>query len=434
MEKRKNRLSLVKLLESKRFVMILAIVLAVILWFTLSISVYPDVEKKIAGIPLTVSFENNVTGENTLVAQNSDNFSVTANISGERYVIGDYSAGDLVASVNTANITKSGEYTLNVNVSSANGDDIEVLSVSPKTVTLSFDYTASKVVELTADKVDTSSLTTADGFVKDIPVINPSTINIEGAKTIVDSISTVSVKVLDKHENLSEPFTTSNTEIILYDENSNVVSKDKLKITPENISVSVNVTKKASVPIRVNFKNSQGEVQSDLIDDSIISTISPQAINVSATGDIDKTMYVELDLNLREAVPGKTVIVNKTAVRAALSEKGLTASDSEISDVYVTYKSKGFTSKKISIPKASIKLLNAPKNQKISIVTESIPNVVIYGPEDVIEALDDSDFIAELDLSKAELSNDTFPVTIYNSDYNSVWAYGDHKITLKITS
>ena len=145
MEKRKNRLSLVKLLESKRFVMILAIVLAVILWFTLSISVYPDVEKKIAGIPLTVSFENNVTGENTLVAQNSDNFSLTANISGERYVIGDYSAGDLVASVNTANITKSGEYTLNVNVSSANGDDIEVLSVSPKTVTLSFDYTASKV-------------------------------------------------------------------------------------------------------------------------------------------------------------------------------------------------------------------------------------------------------------------------------------------------
>lgn len=434
MEKRKSRLSLVRLLESKRFVMVLAIVVAVILWVTLSITVYPNVEKKIAGIPLTVSFENNVTGENTLVAQNSENISITASISGERYVIGDYSAGDLVASVNTANVTKSGEYTLDVNVSSASGDDIEVLSVSPKTVTLSFDYTATKVVELTADKVDTSSLTTADGFVKDIPVINPSTINIEGAKTIVDSISTVSVKVLDEQKDLSEPFTTSNTEIILYDENSNVVPKDKLKITPENISVSVNVTKKASVPIYVNFKNSQGELQDDIIDEnSIISTISPQAINVSATGDIDDSLSIALDLNLREAAPGKTVIVNKTAVKAALSEKGLTASDSEISDVYVTYKSNGFTSKKISIPKSSVKLLNAPSDKSISIVTETISDVVVYGPEDVLETLDNDDFIAVLDLSNAELSNDTFPVTIYDPDYNTVWAYGDHKITLKIS-
>ena len=49
MEKRKSRLSLVRLLESKRFVMILAIAVAVILWFTLSITVYPNVEKKNSG-------------------------------------------------------------------------------------------------------------------------------------------------------------------------------------------------------------------------------------------------------------------------------------------------------------------------------------------------------------------------------------------------
>lgn len=434
MEKRKSRLSLVRLLESKRFVMVLAIVVAVILWFTLSITVYPNVEKKIAGIPLAVSLENNVTGENTLVAQNSDNISITANISGARYLIGDYAAGDLVASVNTANVTKSGEYTLDVNVTSINGDDIDVLSVNPKTVTLAFDYTATKVMELTSDKVDTSSLTTADGFVKDIPVINPSTINIEGAKTIVDSINTVSVKVLDEQKDLSEPFTTSNTEIILYDENSNVVPKDKLKITPENISVSVNVTKNASVPISVNFKNSQGELQNEIIDESsVISTISPQAINVSATGEIDDSLSVSIDLNLREAAPGKTVIVDKTAVKAALSEKGLTASDSEISDIYVTYKAVGLSGKTISIPKSSIKLLNKPSDMDISIVTEAISNVVVYGPDSIMETIDNDDFIAVLDLSNAELSNDTFPVTIYDPDYNTVWAYGDHKITLKIT-
>ena len=69
----------------------------------------------------------------------------------------------------------------------------------------------------------------------------------------------------------------------------------------------------------------------------------------------------------------------------------------------------------------------------ISIVTEAISNVVVYGPDSIIETIDNDDFIAVLDLSNAELSNDTFPVTIYDPDYNTVWAYGDHKITLKIT-
>ena len=165
----------------------------------------------------------------------------------------------------------------------------------------------------------------------------------------------------------------------------------------------------------------------------MISTISPQAINVSATGEIDDSLSVSIDLNLREAAPGKTVIVDKTAVKAALSEKGLTASDSEISDIYVTYKAVGLSGKTISIPKSSIKLLNKPNDMDISIVTEAISNVVVYGPDSIMETIDNDDFIAVLDLSNAELSNDTFPVTIYDPDYNTVWAYGDHKITLKIT-
>ncbi|MCD7726851.1 MAG: hypothetical protein LUH57_00660 [Ruminococcus sp.] len=438
MEKRKKlRPGLDRLLDSKRFIMILAIVIAIVLWLFMSITVYPDVEKKIAGIPLTVSFDDSATGEDTLIAQNSDSFSITANISGARYVIGDYTSDDLVASVSTAKVTKSGEYTLDVSVSSANGDSIDVLSVSPKTVTLSFDYTATKVVELTSDKVDTSSLTTADGYVKDVPVINPTTITIEGAKSIVDTISTVSVKVLDEAEDLTEAFTTSNTEIILYDEDSNVVSKDDLQITPENISVSVNVTQKASVPITINFTNSQGEVQNDIIDaTSIISTISPQAINVSTTADSDESterLTIELDLSLREAAPGKTVMIDKTAVKAALSAKGLTASDSDISDIYVTYKTDGLSSKEISLSESSIKLLNIPDDKDVSIVTETISNVVVYGPEDVIESLTSDDFVAVLDLSIAELSNDTFPVTVYCESYDTVWAYGDQTITLSIT-
>ncbi len=434
MEKRKLRLNLSKLLDSKLFVKILAVVLAVALWFTLSIAVYPNVEKRISGIPLSVSLSGGAAEGTNLIAQNSDNITVSANISGARYVIGDYTSDNLIASVDTTGVTKSGEYTLDVNVSSANSEAIEVLSVSPKTVTLSFDFNINKVLEITSDRVDTSSLATEDGFVKDIPVISPSNINIEGAKTIVDSISFASVKVRDRADGLTESFTTTNTEIVLYDSEGNEISKDGLTISPESISVSVNVTKKDSAPVYVNFKNSQGEDASGIFDSSVIvSTISPQAINVSAIGNVERDLSINLDLNLRDVSPGATATISKSAINAALSEKGLTASDGEVNTVYVNYKDAGFSSKKITVPKSAVKLQNIPDNKNVSIVTDEIKNVIIYGQSEVLDNLSDDDFIAVLDLSKAELSNDTFLVTVYCPDNKSVWAYGDYKITLSIS-
>lgn len=434
MEKRKLRLNLSKLLDSKLFVKILAVVLAVALWFTLSIAVYPNVEKRISGIPLSVSLSGGAAEGTNLIAQNSDNITVSANISGARYVIGDYTSDNLIASVDTTSVTKSGEYTLDVNVSSANSEAIEVLSVSPKTVTLSFDFNINKVLEITSDRVDTSSLATEDGFVKDIPVISPSNINIEGAKTIVDSISFASVKVRDRADGLTESFTTTNTEIVLYDSEGNEISKDGLTISPESISVSVNVTKKDSAPVYVNFKNSQGEDASGIFDSSVIvSTISPQAINVSAIGNVERDLSINLDLNLRDVSPGATATISKSAINAALSEKGLTASDGEVNTVYVNYKDAGFSSKKITVPKSAVKLQNIPDNKNVSIVTDEIKNVIIYGQSEVLDNLSDDDFIAVLDLSKAELSNDTFLVTVYCPDNKSVWAYGDYKITLSIS-
>ena len=106
MEKRKLRLNLSKLLDSKLFVKILAVVLAVALWFTLSIAVYPNVEKRISGIPLSVSLSGGAAEGTNLIAQNSDNITVSANISGARYVIGDYTSDNLIASVDTTGVTK----------------------------------------------------------------------------------------------------------------------------------------------------------------------------------------------------------------------------------------------------------------------------------------------------------------------------------------
>lgn len=434
MEKIKLRLNLSRLLDSRLFVKILAVVLALILWFTLSIAVYPNVEKRISGIPLSVSLSGGASEGTNLIAQNSDKITVSANISGARYVIGDYTSDNLIASVDTSGVTKSGEYTLDVNVTSANSDAIEVLSVSPKTVTLSFDFNATRVLEITSDRVDTSSLVTADGFVKDLPVISPNTINIEGAKTLVDSISSASVRVLESADDLTEAFTTTNTEIVLYDSEGNEINKEGLTVSPESISVSVNVTKKDSAPIYVNFKNSQGEDAGSIFDSSVIvSTISPQAINVSAVGEVQRDLSINLDLNLRDVSPGATATISKAAINAALSEKGLTASDGEVNTVYVNYKDVGFSSKKITVPKSAIKLQNIPAGKKASVVTDEIKDVIIYGRSEDIDGLDNNDFIAVLDLSKAELSNDTFLVTIYCPENKGVWAYGDYKVTLSIS-
>ena len=131
---------------------ILSIIIAVIIWFALSITQYPTINKTITNVPVVFSLDGTQAKEKGLSALNYKDISVDVEIKGMNYEIGSYTAADLVATVNLDDVTKEGTYDLDIDVKSSHSTDkVTVVSVNPDTVSVEFDRLTTKTIPLTAE-------------------------------------------------------------------------------------------------------------------------------------------------------------------------------------------------------------------------------------------------------------------------------------------
>ena len=97
---------------------ILAVVLAVIVWFILSITQYPIISKTITNVQVTFSTVGTKAEEKGLSPINYKQISVDVEIKGMNYEIGKYTSDDLIATVNLDKVTQEGRYDLEIDVKS----------------------------------------------------------------------------------------------------------------------------------------------------------------------------------------------------------------------------------------------------------------------------------------------------------------------------
>ena len=141
---------------------IVAVIAAIIVWFILSITQYPTINRTISDVPVNISLDNTIAKEKGLSALNFKDLSVDVEIKGMNYEIGTYTAGDLIASVDVSKVTKEGQYVLDIDVkSSHSSDSCTIVSVKPSTVVVDFDRITQKNVPL---EVEAPSISAAEGY------------------------------------------------------------------------------------------------------------------------------------------------------------------------------------------------------------------------------------------------------------------------------
>ena len=166
---------------------ILSIIIAVIIWFALSITQYPTINKTITNVPVVFSLDGTQAKEKGLSALNYKDISVDVEIKGMNYEIGSYTAADLVATVNLDDVTKEGTYDLDIDVKSSHSTDkVTVVSVNPDTVSVEFDRLTTKTIPLTAEA---PLISAEEGYILKETTTSPSEITVEGPKNDLDNIS-----------------------------------------------------------------------------------------------------------------------------------------------------------------------------------------------------------------------------------------------------
>ncbi len=402
---------------------ILALLIAIISWFVLSITQYPTVTRTVTGVHVDFNMEGSKAQEKGLDALNYKDLTVDVEISGMNYEIGNYNDNDLTATVDLDEVTKEGTYNLNINVKSTHTTDrCTVLSVTPETIEVSFDRITTKTLDIVTEA---PLITAEEGYTLKESRVTPSQITVEGPENELENISRAAARIT-KSQKISDDTVINTGDIVFYDADDNKLDNSKFTIKDStSFDVEFVVYKKKTVDLNVDITGAPdgfdtSSVPIKLSEDSISVITSNLEDDVSETVNIGSIPLSQINLSR----------VFNFDIPLASNEINLSGTES----VAVTFDSSGYSTKNFTITADRIKVLDRPVGLDTSLETQKLASVTLYGPSDVISSLKDDDVYAMVSLSDiSKTGSYTREVTVYLPSYDNVWCYGTNEVQIVIS-
>ena len=410
-----------KLLYNKRFSVTFSLVAAFVLWLVIMISQNPDIERSFTDVSVNINLENTYVAQDGMEIigdLSSQKFTVTVN--GPSYVVTALSSSDVYVYASAAEVSEPGTYQLNV-IGAKNNTvaGYEIVSVTPATVDVVFDYVETKEFTVKAEAV---GVTATQGLIAETPVVSGTendTVTVKGPRTVVNKIDSV-VAYTEVNSTLSAS-ETFNAEIRLYDENGTQLPKDNLSLSVNDVKVTVSISKRVTVPVVAEFTN----LPSGFEKDSISYTIDHDSVSVIGTpATIDKITKISLS---PIDITGLSKAANSFEVSAKLPD-GVRLLDS-IESFVVTVDLDNYAERTVTV--SEVKFSNLASGLSAA-GTGEIKNVKICGPKNVVNRLSEDELYALADLTDKTAGEHTVAVTVTSGSAHTVWQVGSYNTTVKI--
>lgn len=401
----------------------LAIVIAVIIWFALSITKFPTYTKTVMKVPVDFSMTGTSAEAKGLSAMNYEDMTVDVEIEGMNYEIGTYTANDLVATVNTDDVIKADTYKLAIDVRSAHSNDqCKILSVKPETVEIKFEHrdTVTRYITISSPNVSAE-----EGYTLKEYSVQPKTIEISGSEDALDMVSKVEVVYSDSLK-LSEDKTVTSNKLLLYDENNNLLNSADYEIEDTVFNITYSIYKKVTGNLSPQFT----DVPPGFDIDSLPMKLSQDSIQlITPQPDAAAEEDMKLDsVSLYDISQGKTF---KTRIDKLLSVGEINQSGTDY--IEMSFDLDDYEVKEFTIPAKNVQFINAPMNRSAVLDTEQITGVKLIGPKDIISKIKLKNIKAVIDLSDISAAGSvSHQVVIYCPDHNMVWNIGTHEAMITV--
>lgn len=410
-----------KLLDNKRFTLPFSIFLSVVLWLVVVNNENMIRERSFADMTVNVNLENTFASDKGMsIIEDISTQKFTVVVRGANYVVNSLKGEDINVYASAASVDAPGEYSLDVAVSKNNAiADYEILSVSPATVKVSFDYIDTKEFTI---KPKAEGVTAKEGLIAEAGVVSGTesdTVTISGPRTIINQIdSVVAFTKVDKTLAVSETF---DADILLYDINGEEISNENLTLSTKKVKITVPISKIKIVPVLVDFSN----LPENFDKNSISYTVDYSSVTVIGTPEtVDKTENVTLSAIDISSVSPTT---NSFDVSVKLSDGVRLLDNIEYFTVKVNIED--YVQKTIDVSKVEcVELLKGLSLGKTSVIR----NVKICGPKSVIDKLNPDSVYAEVDLTGKNAGQHSLEAKIKFKENNNVWAVGTYTTTVSI--
>ena len=110
-----------KILEKDLFIKILSLVSAVVIWFVVSINVYPTIDRVIYNVPIVIDMQGTYAEAHNFQVVSQTETEGTVYITGDRGQIGDLTNADLKIVASAENVINAADYNLPLTVECSSG-------------------------------------------------------------------------------------------------------------------------------------------------------------------------------------------------------------------------------------------------------------------------------------------------------------------------
>lgn len=418
-EKKKKQFSFSKIIYNDKYLLILSIILAVLVWIASSISVGANESRNVkCSVPIELGDE--VSAQlNMDYYSLQDNVDVTVLIDGPKYVVGQVTQDDLKISFDTSNVNRTGIQTVPIRVTNkSKSKDFEIKSIYPSSVECYFDVNATKTLSV---DVEYDKDVVADGYVFGEPVLSDDKIVVSGPKTYIDSIDRAYVEVdMTNMDSLTEP---QNQKCKI---KFNGVGLDSSYLTVTNreeepkeideISVTLPVLKVTTLPITSNFEDKPSGIPNDAI--TVKYSTNSLKVGVLESANLSTVNIGTIDFN------ALTVGTQEFEFRPDNIDGITVLDDNSIVTAKVTVSS-NYVQKRIKINTSKVTVEGGTGTHTVKSLDSYI--VTVVAPRGTY--ISSNDLVVKCNVSEKAKDN-TYPLEITVSN-NKCWVYGTYNAIVK---
>lgn len=406
--------------------LIMSVIFAVIIWFAVSIQLFPNVHDHVDGITVTAEPTSYMQRENLQITDFQQDISIQ--ILGKRYVIGTLTAEDFTASLDLSGITSPGTHTVNVDVNMVQpNSDYEIIS-NNLTASVEVERIISKEIAL---EVNTNFIAVGEGLQIQAEDITLSSANvvISGEQSLVNSVAKAVIE--PRFDGILTETTKINGTVAIYDADGTKIETDKLEYQADNYTVTIPIYRVKTLPLNVSFNYPPNFDAS-----SIKYSIFPQEITIAApAGDMSIENYERIDVGEIDL----TDITSRdlqNSIRLTISLGDGYKNLSGIGIVQVTFEDiDSYGRLEFPVSTENFTILNGDPSYDYSFVTSQI-DITAVGPSDIIKNLSSDDILGTVNLlgtpAETGVKNVTVSIRVAGQN-NRAWITGDYRIDIMVT-
>ena len=412
-----------KILESRTFLIIFSIFVAIAFWVYVEHILNEDVES--LGIRAEIQLlHSELVADRRLIITEIDTQEVTYRFSGKRSVISDlYSADAIRVTADLSNITSAGISMIEPKITYADGIDpksVQVISRSPNYITVKVERAFDKSVPVTA--FFSGGNVAAEGYQAEPPIFSPENVTVFGPQTLVESI--VAVRVDVRRENLSKTV-TEELPFVAIDADGNVVESDMLIFDRETASVTIPILLVKDVVLTINPIYGAGATA-----ENTVVKITPEKLTLTGDSELLSSLnsltLATIDFTKFESfytVTLPVVIPNDMTNLTGVTEAEVTVS--------VT----GLDTRRVSVPYTNMQITSETPGYTATLITASL-EVLLRGSEEQLGELTLNNVRIVADLSDYGDTAGTFtvPAKVYlDGQFADCGAVGEYKVAVRVT-